>query len=112
MGKALGRNIHASDDRFNEMACLAAFPWGWRLTLIRWRVALVARFDGSRVRNWAREPWIPEAADGGTNLAEALKLVAADLSDSPDSPFQDRFVFVLNRRRAEQRTIRPRPNHA
>jgi len=36
---------------------------------------------------------LPEVADGGTNLAEALELVAADLVESP---FQDRFVFVLS----------------
>jgi uncharacterized protein YegL len=41
----------------------------------------------------ARLGTLPEAADGGTNLAEALGLVAADLLDSP---FQDRFVFVLS----------------
>ena len=36
---------------------------------------------------------LPEVTDGGTNLAEALEMVAADLAESP---FQDRFVFVLS----------------
>ena len=41
----------------------------------------------------ARLGTLPEGADGGTHLAEALELVAADLAESP---FQDRFVFVLS----------------
>jgi hypothetical protein len=41
----------------------------------------------------ARLGTLPEVADGGTNLAGALELVAADLAESP---FQDRFVFVLS----------------
>ena len=41
----------------------------------------------------ARLGTLPEAADGGTNLAGALELVAADLAGSP---FRDRFVFVLS----------------
>jgi len=41
----------------------------------------------------ARLGTLPEVADGGTNLAGALELVAADLANSP---FHDRFVFVLS----------------
>ena len=41
----------------------------------------------------ARLGTVPDAADGGTNLAGALELVAADLANSP---FHDRFVFVLS----------------
>lgn len=41
----------------------------------------------------ARLGTLPEGADGGTNLAGALELVGADLAESP---FQDRFVFVLS----------------
>jgi uncharacterized protein YegL len=41
----------------------------------------------------ARLGTLPEVANGGTNLAGALELVAADLANSP---FHDRFVFVLS----------------
>jgi len=41
----------------------------------------------------ARLGTLPDVADGGTNLAGALELVAADLAESP---FHDRFVFVLS----------------
>ena len=41
----------------------------------------------------ARLGTLPETADGGTDLAGALERVAADVADSP---FQDRFVFVLS----------------
>jgi uncharacterized protein with von Willebrand factor type A (vWA) domain len=36
---------------------------------------------------------LPDMAEGGTDLAGALKCVAADLANSP---FHDRFVFVLS----------------
>jgi len=41
----------------------------------------------------ARLGALPEMTEGGTELAEALEWVAADLAQSP---FQDRFVFVLS----------------